>query len=105
MQPVIWAHSNWCVLKDRGIENIISAYECLHFMKRNKAKKDRFCAVKLDMMKAYERVEWGYVEAIMTKMGFAPSWVSLIMRMVSTVKFSVMLNGGKLEDFKPSRGI
>jgi hypothetical protein len=34
-------------------DNIIAAYECLHFMKRNKAKKHRSCALKLDMMKAY----------------------------------------------------
>ena len=86
-------------------DNIITAYECLHFMKRNKAKRNRFCAVKLDMMKAYDRVEWNYLEAIMIKMGFAPSWVASVMRMVTSVKFSVMFNGGKLEQFSPSRGI
>jgi hypothetical protein len=33
-------------------DNIITAYECLHFMKRNRAKKNRHCALKLDMRKA-----------------------------------------------------
>jgi hypothetical protein len=38
-------------------DNIVATYECLHFMKRNKAVKHRFYALKLDMRKAYDRVE------------------------------------------------
>jgi hypothetical protein len=57
------------------MDNIITAYECLHFMKRNRAKKNRFCALKLDMKKAYDRLEWNYLEAIMLKLGFHQIWV------------------------------
>jgi hypothetical protein len=60
-------------------DNIITAYECLHFMKRNRAKKHRTCALKLDMRKAYDQVEWSYLKAIMLKLGFSDRWVALVM--------------------------
>jgi hypothetical protein len=86
-------------------DNIITAYECLHFMKRNRAKKNRFCALKLDMRKAYDRLEWSYLEAVMIKLGYHRLWVRMVMRLVSTVSFRVLFNGGKLRQFTPSWGV
>jgi hypothetical protein len=86
-------------------DNIITAYECLHFMKRNRAKKNHFCALKLDMRKAYDLLEWTYLEAIMIKPGFHSSWVEMVMRLVTTVFFQVLFNGGKLDEFTPTRGV
>uniref|UniRef100_A0A8R7R9Q2 Reverse transcriptase domain-containing protein n=1 Tax=Triticum urartu TaxID=4572 RepID=A0A8R7R9Q2_TRIUA len=86
-------------------DNIITAYECLHFMKRNKAKKNQSCALNLDMMKAYDRVEWSYLRAVMLKLGFNARWVDIVMSLVTMVKFSMMFNGKKLQQFEPSRGI
>jgi hypothetical protein len=85
-------------------DNVIMAYECVHSMKRKKGKQG-WCAVKLDMMKAYDRVEWEYLQGIMRKMGFDEQWISLIMRCVTTVKFQVKVNGELLPQFTPSRGI
>jgi hypothetical protein len=86
-------------------DNIISAFECLHFMKKKRPQNQHFCAFKLDMTKAYDRLEWNYLQAIMLKLGFDHSWVSSIMSVVTSVSFSVLFNGSKLDDFKPSRGI
>jgi hypothetical protein len=85
--------------------NIITAYECLHFMKQNRAKKNRFCALKLDMRKAYDRLEWSYLEAVMLKLGFHRLWVQMVMWLVTTVSFQVLFNGGKLQEFLPTRGV
>ena len=86
-------------------DNIISAYECLHFMKQKRASDLRSCALKLDMKKAYDRVEWKYLDAIMRQLGFHHRWVDTIMRFVRLVSFSVLFNGDKLESFRPTRGI
>jgi hypothetical protein len=86
-------------------DNIITAYECLHFMKRKCPVDERCCAVKLDMRKAYDRLEWDYLQAVMLKLGFHQAWVSKVMRLVRTVSFSVLLNGDSLDSFIPSRGI
>jgi hypothetical protein len=57
------------------------------------------------MWKAYDRVEWDYLRAIMLRLGFHRSWVVMVMRLVTTVSFSVLFNGDHLESFTPSRGI
>jgi hypothetical protein len=76
-------------------------------MKKRRSKKNQYCALKLEMRKAYDRVEWTYLEAIMLKLGFHPrwAWVTMTMRLVTIVSFHVLFNGMKLDPFTPTRGI
>ena len=78
------------------------------FLRKKKQKRRwefRCCVLKLDMQKAYDHVEWPYLQVIMTKLGFHELWVNMIMRLVSTFSFSVPFNGDRLDNFKPTKGI
>ena len=50
-------------------DNAIIGFECLHAIKWQKTKKN-YMALKLDMAKAYDRVEWEFIQRIMNKLGF-----------------------------------
>ncbi|XP_045083332.1 uncharacterized protein [Aegilops tauschii subsp. strangulata] len=65
-------------------DNTILAYEMTHFMRRKRRGKDVYMALKLDMSKAYDRVEWLFLEGIMKKLGFIDEFVQLIMKCVKT---------------------
>ena len=72
--------------KDRLIlDNIMVAFETLHHMKHHNSGKHGYMAIKLDISKAYDRIEWVYLEKLMEKMGFCARWVTLMMSCVKTV--------------------
>jgi hypothetical protein len=86
-------------------DNVLAAYETLHTMHTGMRGKKGFMAVKLDMSKAYDRVEWGFLEAVMRRMGFSERWISLILMCVKTVTYSIIVNGNPCGLITPSRGI
>ena len=64
-----------------------------------------FMALKLDMSKAYDRVEWVFLQKVLLKMGFKEAWVGLIMQCVTIVTYSILVNGEPQGFIRPSRGV
>lgn len=62
-------------------------------------------AFKLDMSKNHDQVEWVNLEMIMKKMGFDVRWVTLIMECITTVNYSILINGEPTQMIQPSRGL
>ena len=57
---------------------------------------------KLDIEKAYDHVNWGFLLAVLEKMGFGQRWISWC---ISTPSFLIIVNGTPLGFFQSSRGL
>lgn len=80
----------------------ISVY--IFLLKKQKGLK-LFVTIKLDMSKAYDWVEWTFLQGIMFVLGFQSFWVDLIMECITTSSLSILLNGVPSQVFTPTRGI
>lgn len=56
-----------------------------------------------EMSKAHDRIEWCFLKVILRAMNFPDNWVSLILRCVSSVSFSILLNDNPCNKFFPQR--
>lgn len=74
-------------------DNVLVAFEIMHCINQRRKGKKGLMAIKLDMSKAYDQVEWAYLEAMMSKLGFQERWISLMMMCMITVSYSVLLSG------------
>jgi hypothetical protein len=70
-------------------DNTLIMFECLHAMEQGNRSCKEFAALKLDLIKAYDRVHWGYLEDILLRLSFHQKWVQCIIACVTTVRYSV----------------
>lgn len=59
-------------------DNVILAHEAFHALKVQKRCSTNYMAVKTDVSKAYDRLEWKFVEEVLRKKGFSERWIELI---------------------------
>ena len=104
--PSIISENQSAFTSDRLIiDNVLVAFELMHFLNHKTTGKEGFMAAKLDMSKAFDRVEWCFPTRVMEKLGFCSKWVNLIMQCITSVSYSVLVNGAAYGSIKPSRGL
>lgn len=87
------------------MDNILIAYEIIHHKKwMTKGKKGEL-ALKIDISKAFDRVQWDYLLTVMAKMGFATKWLDWMKLCLETIQYSILINEDYVGPISPGRGL
>lgn len=70
-------------------------------MKGNKM----FMSIKIDLEKAYDRINWNFVENCLEECKFPPNLIQIIYDCISSPSYNILWNGDKTDTFTPTRGL
>lgn len=87
------------------IDNIILAFESFHTLNKVISKNKGYVGFKLDMAKAYDRIEWDFIENILKATRFPTNITGPTMTCIKYVSFSININGKNSRWCRPTRGI
>jgi len=87
------------------LDNAMVAIEVLHFMKTKTRGEGRYVALKLDISKAYDCMDWDYLRAVLNKMSFHNRWTHWIHRCLESVDYFVLVIGEQVGPIIPGRGL
>ncbi|GAU37390.1 hypothetical protein TSUD_22640 [Trifolium subterraneum] len=87
------------------LDNALIATEVIHALKRKTKGRSGELALKIDISKAYDKVDWGFLHGVMTRMGFTDVWIRWVMMCVSSVNYSVLMNSDRVGPISPGRGL
>jgi hypothetical protein len=84
------------------MDSVILAHEVIHSLQKTRMPG---MILKLDLSKAFDKLSWDYMCAILLAFGFDHLWVEWILNLTSSAFFSILVNGVPSHPFSPSRGI
>jgi hypothetical protein len=80
-------------------DNVLLSFELSHYLKSKKKVLEGLAALKLDMSKAYDRIEWDFLRKMMIWLCFQERWVQLLMKCVTSVSYKIKINGSHASCF------
>lgn len=86
-------------------DNIMLAFEVQHFFKHKTQGKEGWAALNIDMSKAYDKIEWLFLKAVMSRLGLSNKWITLIWECISTVSYHIIKEGSEIGPIMPQRGL
>ena len=92
------------VLGRRGTDNAIIVQELIHTLGRKKGRTG-FMAIKIDLEKTYDKLEWSFIREMLFKVNLPQNLIKLMMSYVSVVSTSIVVNGRDIDQILPSRGL
>lgn len=105
MDSLITSFQN-AFIRGRNItDNILISHEVFDTLGKMKGRKKCHGALKIDMNKAYDRVDWKFLEAMLMAMKFSPNWVNWILQCVTYVHYTLLVNGSITQSFTPLKGL
>ena len=104
LDTLVFPHQTAFILGRKGVDNAIIVQELIHTIGRAKGNRG-FMAIKIDLEKAYDRIEWSFIREMLTLFNFPENLIKLIMSCVTSMSTSFLFSGGSLDHFLPSRGI
>ena len=88
----------------RTSDNIILVQEIIHTLRYRRGKTG-YVVIKLDLEKAYDRLEWSFIQETLVFFQLPPNLITLIMNMISSTRFHILWNGMPLPEVVPSQGV
>ncbi|KAL5569345.1 hypothetical protein UlMin_025920 [Ulmus minor] len=85
-------------------DNSVIIQEVIHSMKK-KSGQVGYVAMKIDLQKAYDRLNWEFLFAVLKAFGFHDRWIGWVRSCVSSVSMNLLLNGSVFGSFRPKRGL
>ncbi|XP_072084658.1 uncharacterized protein [Arachis hypogaea] len=86
-------------------DNIVIVQEAFHKLNKKGNHESNDIAIKLDMNKAYDRLEWNFLQRVMEEFGFSKDWVRLMMSCVKSASYRFKINGKLSTKIIPQRGL